>query len=178
MTLAPDLFGHLSTTPMRVRLDRDCDRERTCCSNGAIAIVGAGKGQHAASLHCESCGDFRGWLPREALAFITATAERFGAPPEIPVLRNTSIGGCDMAKDFDNRNSGALFKNTEKTKETDRDYSGTLDVDGKEFWVSGWIKVSKKNGTKFLSLSIKPKDTPAAKSKASVADDLSDEIPF
>lgn len=85
----------------------------------------------------------------------------------------STIGDHDMAKEqYDNTNSGALFRNNEKTKETDRDYSGTLNVAGEEFWLSGWIRVSKK-GDKFLSLSIKPKDTPAAP-----RGDPGDEIPF
>ena len=62
-------------------------------------------------------------------------------------------------------------------QEKDRDYNGTLNVKGEEFWISGWVRESKK-GMKFLSLSIKPKDTPAVKSKVRVADDLNDEIPF
>jgi hypothetical protein len=178
MIPTPDLFGHVPPAPRRVRLDRQCDRERRCCSNGAIAIVGPGKGQHAAELRCESCGSHRGWFPREALAFITATVELYGAPLEPPILRNNSIGDHDMAKEYDNRNTGALFKNTEKDKPTDRDYSGTLDVGGVEYWMNGWVNTSKQKGTKYLRIVIKPKeDTPAAKSKA-VADDLNDEIPF
>ena len=59
-------------------------------------------------------------------------------------------------------NRGALFKNHEKSKDTDRDYSGMLNVNGVEFYISGWLKTSKK-GTKFLSLSVKPKDEPEAR---------------
>ena len=58
---------------------------------------------------------------------------------------------------YDNRNRGALFKNDQKDGDKDRDYSGTLDVNGNEYWLSGWVNTSKKTGKKFLSLSIKPK---------------------
>ena len=58
---------------------------------------------------------------------------------------------------YDNKNTGALFRNNDKQQETDRDYSGTLDVDGTEYWLSGWIRTSKKSGAKFLSLKVKPK---------------------
>jgi hypothetical protein len=73
---------------------------------------------------------------------------------------------------YDESNRGALFVE-EKQKETDRDYSGTLNVEGREFWISGWVKTSKK-GQKFLSLSIKPKvGTPSTRARR---EDLEDEI--
>jgi uncharacterized protein (DUF736 family) len=53
---------------------------------------------------------------------------------------------------------GQLFKNTEKAKETDRDYRGEANIEGfGEVWISGWKKTTK-NGDPFLSLSIKAKD--------------------
>jgi hypothetical protein len=82
-----------------------------------------------------------------------------------------------MAKDYDDRNRGALFSERDrKTKDTDRDYSGTLDVEGVQYWISGWIKESKKTGQKFLSLSIKPKE--ANSGGGSIKRDMDDEIPF
>ena len=75
-------------------------------------------------------------------------------------------------------NSGALFKNDRKSGDTDRDYAGTLNVEGKEFWLSGWVKEAK-SGQKFLSLSLKAKDAPTTKAPATKkADDFNDEIPF
>jgi uncharacterized protein (DUF736 family) len=58
--------------------------------------------------------------------------------------------------EYDNTNKGALFKNEDKQSDRHADYRGTLNVDGKEFWLDAWIKTSKK-GNKFMSLSIKPK---------------------
>jgi hypothetical protein len=75
---------------------------------------------------------------------------------------------------YDNRNSGALFRNNDKEKETDRDYSGTLDVGGIEYWLSGWVRTSKKSGAKFLSLKVKPKDAEAKKTDV----DFDDSVPF
>jgi hypothetical protein len=82
--------------------------------------------------------------------------------------------------DYDNRNRGALFRNDDKDPhhDKDRDYFGTLDIEGTEYWLSGWVRISKKNGRKFLSLSVKPKqDKPPATNK-SRADDFGDEIAF
>jgi hypothetical protein len=70
---------------------------------------------------------------------------------------------------FDDTNRGALFRE-EKQKETDRDYAGTINIGGVEYWLSGWVKTSKK-GAKYLSLAVKPKDAPAAdQSKPQSAD--------
>jgi hypothetical protein len=76
--------------------------------------------------------------------------------------------------EYDNRNRGALFRNEQKDGENDRDYSGTLNVGGVEYWLSGWVKTSKK-GVKFLSLVVKPKDVEKEKSHA---EPFSGEIPF
>lgn len=50
-------------------------------------------------------------------------------------------------------NSGALFLNDRKQKDTQPDWTGTWkDESGKEFFLSAWEKTSK-NGNKFFSLS-------------------------
>lgn len=55
-------------------------------------------------------------------------------------------------------NSGALFPNNRKEKETHPDLTGTIDVNGQQFWISAWEKTAKTNGAAWLSLSLKPKD--------------------
>lgn len=46
--------------------------------------------------------------------------------------------------------SGVLFRNRRKAKETHPDYTGSCKVDGKDYYVSAWIKES--NGTKYFSM--------------------------
>ena len=83
---------------------------------------------------------------------------------------------------YDNTNRGSLFKNDRKEKETHPDLKGSININGQEFWLSGWSKVTSK-GDKMLSLSVTPKDgqapaKPAAPQKAAPAPDFDDDMPF
>lgn len=82
---------------------------------------------------------------------------------------------------YDNTNRGILGKNLNKTADNHPDYSGSLNIDGTDYWLSGWLKESKKDGSKFFSLSVKPKDSKPSRAKAKedkfIDDDLSD-APF
>ncbi|MFM2150296.1 MAG: hypothetical protein RLZZ187_2602 [Pseudomonadota bacterium] len=57
-------------------------------------------------------------------------------------------------------NSGALFKNTRKEKDTHADYRGTITVEGREFWLDAWLNKDK-NGQTYMGLKVKPKEAPA-----------------
>jgi hypothetical protein len=79
---------------------------------------------------------------------------------------------------FDNTNRGVLFSERDKkSKDDDRDYSGSINIDGTEYWLSAWIKTSKK-GTKFLSLSVRAKEEQADSGGGSRKPDMDDSIPF
>jgi len=157
---------------LRLKLDRSVDRLRPCHDN--IATVDHGRAHHAAGLRCSKCGRHRGWLPREGFEFLTNIARRFGAPAEPIILRDQQIGDHIMAdKKFDDTNHGALFKNTEKEDPKHADYRGEINVNGQLFWLNAWLRTSKA-GTKFLSLSVKPK---AASTKTRI-EETADEIPF
>ena len=57
-------------------------------------------------------------------------------------------------------NSGSLFKNDKREKETHPNATGTALIGGVEYWVSAWTKDGK-NG-KWQSLSFKPKEERSA----------------
>ena len=60
--------------------------------------------------------------------------------------------------DFDNKNRGAIFKNDKKEKDTHPDFTGSLNVEGKEYWVSAWKrKEGASQKAPVLSFSVKPK---------------------
>ena len=81
-----------------------------------------------------------------------------------------------MTNSYDGANRGALFRNKYKHKETDRDYSGTLNVGGNEYSLSGWVTTSR-SGVKFLRLSVKAKRASMAPQNSS-ASHLDDDIGF
>jgi hypothetical protein len=100
----------------------------------------------------------------------------FGASSVSVILRQ---GGTEM--DYDNTNRGALFRNEDKNPndDKDRDYSGSLNIEGAEYWISGYVRTSK-SGRKFLSLSVKSKNAKPkpAEPKPPLSADLNDEIGF
>lgn len=59
-----------------------------------------------------------------------------------------------------NDNSGSLFQAKDKKTDKHPDREGSAKIDGKEYWVNGWIKQDR-NGKAWLSLSFKPKEQPA-----------------
>ena len=94
--------------------------------------------------------------------------------------------------EYDNTNRGVLFRENEKKSDKAPDYKGKLNVEGKEYELAGWIRVSKA-GNKFLSVSVsepwqggKAADKPTTDSQRSQRSqraqqppgDFDDTIPF
>jgi hypothetical protein len=89
-------------------------------------------------------------------------------------------------------NSGSIFLNERKEKDTHPDRTGTAMIDGVMYYVSGWLKQGSKG--QFLSLAFKRKDDQPVQRTAPAddrkrrpdpissgrlpQDDLDDQIPF
>lgn len=80
-------------------------------------------------------------------------------------------------------NTGSLFKNDRKETDSHPDYKGSALIDGLgECWLDAWINTAK-DGTKYMSLKLKPKDAQqqgsyARQQPAPAFDDDSDSVPF
>lgn len=89
-----------------------------------------------------------------------------------------------MAGQYDNTNRGALFRNKKKQPGDNRpDYTGKLDIDGTEYFISGWVKKSGA-GVPYLSLARQTDNRPQQPAKpaaqaAAPGEQFQDEdIPF
>jgi uncharacterized protein (DUF736 family) len=87
--------------------------------------------------------------------------------------------------EYDNTNRGVLFKNNQGDNPKRPQYRGSLNVNGADFNISAWIKESRKDGSKFMSLSVEPKrDKPVAPKPKQLTEDnwataeLNDDMPF
>ena len=84
---------------------------------------------------------------------------------------------------YDNINKGSLFKNDRKETANRPDYKGSINVEGTEYWISGWIKTAgphaKNPGSKFLSVSLMAKNGGSAPRRPQSSSlDCDDDIPF
>lgn len=89
---------------------------------------------------------------------------------------------------FDNTNSGALFKNDKRGNERSPEYKGECAPmcphcgRKSEFWLSAWIKSMKRDPSKkFMSLALTPKEEPKNNSHQNYDNppiDIDDDIPF
>ena len=53
-------------------------------------------------------------------------------------------------------NSGTLGRNKRRESDKHPEYTGSAEIDGREFWISAWLKEG--SDGKFFSLSFKPKE--------------------
>jgi len=81
--------------------------------------------------------------------------------------------------EFDNTNRGVLFKNQYRKTEKHPDYTGNINVEGKELDLAAWVRKSKK-GVVYISLSVsEPKVEDLTSEIESVYNqDIDEDIPY
>ena len=85
--------------------------------------------------------------------------------------------------EYDNNNRGAIWPNDRMREgKQDPQFTGNLNVDGVEYWVSAWKRMpDAKQGSPSLSFSVNRKEAnkaPNPQSATEAPDDFDDEIPF
>lgn len=73
-------------------------------------------------------------------------------------------------------NSGSMFKNRRKEKDSHPDMTGEIMVEGKLYWFNAWRKVDKNNNP-WYSFAVKPKEIRDAAPEGKQAP-VEDDIPF
>lgn len=58
--------------------------------------------------------------------------------------------------EYDNTNSGAMFINDKGDNPKRPDRKGSLNVEGVDYWISGWVR--EKDGKSYLSLKVERKE--------------------
>jgi len=80
--------------------------------------------------------------------------------------------------DYDNSNRGSIWKNDKKETDRHPDFTGSLNVEGVEYWVSAWKRKPDANPkAPALSFSIKPKEQQSAPAPAQDSG-FDDDVPF
>lgn len=88
---------------------------------------------------------------------------------------------------YDNKNRGSIWRNEKKETDKHPDFTGSLNVDGKDYWVSAWKRrEDASDRAPALSFQVKPKDgrpmdkvpDRARPALAGSRGDMDDEIPF
>ena len=80
--------------------------------------------------------------------------------------------------EYDNNNTGVLFRNETATPENKQPYmTGKCEVNGKDMQVAGWMKESKA-GKKFLSLKFQEPQTKEAVASSDSSTSTTGDVPF
>lgn len=91
-----------------------------------------------------------------------------------------------MAGKYDETNRGAIWKNEKKETEKHPDFTGSINVDGHDYWLSGWRRpADASEKAPAMKFTVKRKDgkpqaaePQPARSQQQRRAEMDDEIPF
>jgi hypothetical protein len=84
---------------------------------------------------------------------------------------------------YDNTNSGMMARNERRTTDKHPEFSGSINVEGVDYWLSAWVNEGKAGGKlegkKYFSIKINRKEGGTTSSRpAADSHFVSDDIPF
>ena len=88
---------------------------------------------------------------------------------------------------YDNTNSGMMARNENRKTDKHPEFSGSINVEGVDYWLSAWVNEGKAGGKmegkKYFSIKINRKEangttTSAPRPYVGRFDDMDDDIPF
>lgn len=89
---------------------------------------------------------------------------------------------------YDNTNRGSIWPNKKKEKDTHADFTGSINVDGVEYWLNGWRrKEGAKPDSPSMTFTVRPKQADHQNERPpqqgfgrapTKRTDMDDEIPF
>jgi hypothetical protein len=110
-----------------------------------------------------------------AAAFTTECRRLWGPECEVEyrVSKQTKEEETEMQKKYQQKDGDiSIFKNAEKSKQTDADYNGRLQLGGTAYAINLWKRQSKTSGQQYLGGSIRPKKDGGGKKAADFDEDL------
>ena len=78
--------------------------------------------------------------------------------------------------EYDNTNRWTLNKNDRRRNDKDAEYTGSINIDGVDYWLNAWVKDGKRG--KFFSGTVRPKQAASTTSDKPLNQQLDDDIPF
>lgn len=82
---------------------------------------------------------------------------------------------------YDNTNSGLMYRSDNRKSDKHPEFTGSINVDGVEYWLSAWVNEGKPGGKlegkKYFSIKLNPKEKKAEPMKYDQPYD-GDDIPF
>ena len=91
---------------------------------------------------------------------------------------------------YDNTNSGMMARNENRKTDKHPEFSGSINVEGRDYWLSAWVNEGKPGGKmegkKYFSIKLNPKEqrstpgsAPSRMERPSYgSDNFDDDIPF
>lgn len=80
-----------------------------------------------------------------------------------------------MSDSSNKTNRGVLFRNDNRESDRHPEFTGTVNVEGKEYRIAAWVNESHKTGRKYFSLAISPKSEQQQKAAPAPQDP---DVPF